>query len=82
MKVQIKFFASLRERVGAAEISKELAEGSAVEDLWKELQEEFPQLALLKITLLCAVNRDYVESKHILRDRDEVVFVPPVSGGG
>ncbi|MDP6560244.1 MAG: molybdopterin converting factor subunit 1 [Candidatus Binatia bacterium] len=81
MKVQIKFFASLREQVGAAEISKELAEGSAVEDLWKELQNEFPKLAPLKMTLLCAVNQDYVESKHILQDRDEVVFVPPVSGG-
>jgi molybdopterin converting factor small subunit len=33
------------------------------------------------IRLLYAVNQNYVSLDHKLGDNDEVVFVPPVSGG-
>jgi len=33
------------------------------------------------IRLLYAVNQNYVKPDHALTDQDEVVFVPPVSGG-
>ena len=42
MKVRIKFFAILRERAGTGEVSKEIAAGSTVADLWRELQREYP----------------------------------------
>jgi molybdopterin converting factor small subunit len=45
MKVTVKFFAILRERAGAAEITKELRDGSTVADLWRALKEEYPKLA-------------------------------------
>ncbi len=75
------FFAALRERVGASQITKEIAEGSTVGDLWESLQHEYPKLAPVKMALLYAVNRDYVSVSRVLEDRDEVAFVPPVSGG-
>jgi molybdopterin converting factor subunit 1 len=81
MKVRVKFFAVLRERTGAAEIAKEIAEGSTVADLWRALQREYPKLDVPGIRLLYAVNQNYVGRDHELRDNDEVVFVPPVSGG-
>jgi molybdopterin converting factor subunit 1 len=81
MKVRIKFFAVLRERAGAGEIAKEIAEGSTVADLWRALQREYPKLDVPGIRLLYAVNQNYVSRDHELRDNDEVVFVPPVSGG-
>lgn len=81
MKVQVKFFAILRERVGAAEITKELPEGSKVQYLWELLQKDYPQLPSAKMKLLYAVNKDYVNGDRILKDLDEVVFIPPVSGG-
>lgn len=81
MKVRIKFFAILRERAGAAEITKELAEGCTVADLWKALQKDYPKLDVPGIRLLYAVNQSYVTPDHTLADRDEVVFIPPVSGG-
>ena len=81
MKVRVKFFAILREKVGAAEITREISEGSTVADLWQALQKDYPKLDVPGIRLLYAVNQNYVKPDHVLKDQDEVVFVPPVSGG-
>ena len=81
MKVKVKFFATLRERVGANEIIKEVVVGCTVGKLWDTLQQDYPKLAAVNIKLLYAVNRDYVGANYVLGDMDEVVFVPPVSGG-
>ena len=81
MKVTIKFFAVLRERAGLGEVSKQVADGSTVADLWRQVQRDYPKLDVPGIRLLYAVNQNYVGLDHKLRDNDEVVFVPPVSGG-
>jgi molybdopterin converting factor subunit 1 len=81
MKVRVKFFAILRERAGTAETAKELADGSTVSDLWQQLQKDYPKLDVRGIRLLYAVNQSYVTPEHRLADQDEVVFIPPVSGG-
>ncbi|HEY7220031.1 MAG TPA: MoaD/ThiS family protein [Candidatus Binatia bacterium] len=81
MKVRVKFFAILRERAGASEVLKEIADGSTVADLWRQLQKDYPKLDVPGIRLLYAVNQNYVAVDHRLADLDEVVFIPPVSGG-
>ena len=81
MTVKVKLFAILRERAGAAEVIKEIKEGSTVADLWAVLQQDYPKLAVPGIRLLYAVNQDYVKPDRVLKNADEVVFVPPVSGG-
>jgi molybdopterin converting factor subunit 1 len=81
MKIKVKFFAILRERVGTGEITKEIQDGSTVGELWKILQQDYPKLASVKTRLLYAVNQDYVSLDYVLKENDEVVYVPPVSGG-
>jgi len=81
MKVKVKFFAILRERAGAREFIKEIEEGSTVADLWAMLKKEYPNLAPMETRLVYAVNQNYVRSDYALSDGDEVVFIPPVSGG-
>lgn len=81
MKVTIKFFAILRERAGTGEITKEIKEGSTVAELWTALTLDYPKLSPMETRLLYAVNQNYVNRDHVLQDQDEVVFVPPVSGG-
>ena len=81
MKVKVKFFAILRERTGTAETTKEIQQGSTIGQLWEALQQDFPKLAVPGIRLLYAVNQNYVTPDYVLRESDEVVFVPPVSGG-
>ncbi|HEX2261404.1 MAG TPA: molybdopterin converting factor subunit 1 [Candidatus Binatia bacterium] len=81
MKVKVKLFAILRERAGTAVVIKEIEEGSTVADLWAALQQDYPKLAVPGVRLLYAVNQDYVKSDCVLKNSDEVVFIPPVSGG-
>jgi molybdopterin converting factor subunit 1 len=81
MKIKVKFFAILRERAGTAEVTKDIRDGSTVMDLWQTLQRDFPKLNVAGIRLLYAVNQNYVSADFELSDQDEVVFIPPVSGG-
>jgi molybdopterin converting factor subunit 1 len=81
MKVRVKLFAILRERAGAGEVSKEIADGSTVADLWCQLQKDYPKLDVPGVRLLYAVNQNYVTADQKLAERDEVAFIPPVSGG-
>jgi molybdopterin converting factor subunit 1 len=76
--VRLRFFAALRERMGAAR-SETLAPGTTVGALWRSLVAERPELARFQVRF--AVNEEYVGASHRLRDDDEVAFVPPVSGG-
>jgi molybdopterin converting factor subunit 1 len=81
MKVKVKFFAILRERAGTAEVTQEVGQGSTVAELWQAIQRDYPKLNVPGIRLLYAVNQNYVASDHKLNEHDEVVFIPPVSGG-
>ena len=81
MKVRVRFFAILRERAGTAEVIKEIQDGNTVGDLWQALQQDYPKLNVSGLRLLYAVNQNYVDPDSRLNDQDEVVFIPPVSGG-
>ena len=81
MKIRVKFFAILRERAGCGAVTKEMADGSTVADLWRELQKDYAKLDVPGIRMLYAVNQNYVGVDQQLKDQDEVVFLPPVSGG-
>lgn len=78
MAVQVRFFASLRERMGRAETSIDLGGGSAtVADVWARVSGGSPVPA----NLLAAVNMEYADFDRTVRDGDEVAFFPPVTGG-
>jgi MoaE-MoaD fusion protein len=55
----------------------ELPEGARASDVWKLLE-----LGPEPSGLAYAVNRQYVDRDHALRDGDELAIIPPVSGGG
>jgi molybdopterin synthase catalytic subunit len=81
MKVRLLHFASFREAVGRDEESRELPEGGRVEELWAALAREVPLFARFGSMPPAAVNREYVPGGTVLRDGDEVAFLPPVAGG-
>ena len=81
MRVRVRLFASLREAAGVAEQDLELSPGASAEDAWRALAARYPALASRRAALSAAVNRRYAPFDAALSDGDELVFVPPVSGG-
>ena len=76
MRVRVRLFAGLRERVGTGENEMELPPGSRASDVWELLQ-----IGPEPDGLAYAVNRQYVSPDHPLTDGDELAIIPPVSGG-
>jgi molybdopterin converting factor subunit 1 len=81
MHIKVRFFASLRERLGRNEEVREVPPGATVETVWELLKHEHPELAMLERSLAFAVAQEYVDKHHPLQDNDELAFIPPVSGG-
>ena len=81
MRVRVRLFASLREVVGQSDVDLDLGSGATPEDVFSLLSEMHPALRQRRQSLSAAVNRRYVGFDEPLHDGDEVVFVPPVSGG-
>ncbi|HEV7501466.1 MAG TPA: molybdopterin converting factor subunit 1 [Vicinamibacteria bacterium] len=77
----MRLFASLREAVGTTEIVLDLPDGATAEEAWEALARDHAGVAERRARLTAAVNRRYAAFDTPLRDGDEVVFVPPVSGG-
>jgi len=80
-RMTIKLFATLRERAGASELSREFPEGATMAEIWQKLGEEFPGLRGHRDAVGFAVNQEYVGNDYRPRAGDEVAFIPPVSGG-
>lgn len=74
--IQVRYFASLRERMGKAEEQVQAAGIATVADVWRRVSRE-PMPA----NTLMAINLEYVALDAPVRAGDEVAFFPPVTGG-
>jgi sulfur-carrier protein len=81
VRVTVKLFARLRDIAGAPELTRELAPGATIGAVWRQLAGEFPELAPYERSISSALNADYARMDAVVRDGDEVAFLPPVSGG-
>ncbi len=81
MRVTVRLFARLRDIAGAAELTRDVAPGSTIGTVWRQLAGEYPGLAEYERAISTAVNADYARMDRVLGDGDEVAFLPPVSGG-
>ncbi len=78
MNITVRYFANMRDQMGRAEETVSL-EGDAVtvEDLWGKVSSN----RAIPSNVLIAVNMEYTDSSHLLKNGDEVAFFPPVTGG-
>jgi molybdopterin converting factor subunit 1 len=81
LKLKIRYFASLREKLGLSATELECGDGITVGGLRRELAERHREPEAFAAALLVAVNYEPVGDAHALRDGDEVAFLPPMSGG-
>ncbi len=76
MSITVKFFASVREKLGKSQDIVEYRDSSCPADVWAQCTQ-----APLPNQLLVAVNQEYASLSQLLLDGDEIAFFPPVTGG-
>lgn len=78
-KISVQYFAILREQRGCSH--EELAsDATTPAELYDALRSEHG-FTLPGDRVRAAVNGVFVEPLHVLKEGDEVVFIPPVAGG-
>lgn len=81
MQLKVYLFAALRDAAGSEEVSLPWKQGMTYLDILEELKINFQPMASLLECSFVAVNGRYAEPEQILIPEDEVVVLPPVSGG-
>ena len=82
MEVEIRLFATLKDRAGRSHIRVELPERPATAaDVLSAVAASYPALATALPTALLAVNRAFAGPDTPVQPGDEVALFPPVSGG-
>lgn len=75
--ITVKYFASIRETLGRDQDTMESASVQTVRDVLARIDDS----AQFPLNWLVAVNMEYTDMNHKLKDGDEVAFFPPVTGG-
>jgi molybdopterin synthase catalytic subunit len=81
VRVEVLYFAMLRERARRDDETLELPPGARVRAARAAIAALHPEIAPLLPRVQTAVNRTVVGEDHALGDGDELAFLPPVSGG-
>jgi sulfur-carrier protein len=77
MSITVRYFASLREQLGRGEDRLEAGDAHTAAGVWARA---VPDRAMPE-RILIAINQEYADGDHPVRDGDEVAFFPPVTGG-
>lgn len=77
MSLTVRFFASLRERLGRDAVELAATEAGTVSEAWARATDG----AAMPANVLAAVNQEYAAPDQPVSDGDEIAFFPPVTGG-
>jgi molybdopterin synthase sulfur carrier subunit len=81
VRIEVLYFARLRETVGTGAEVLEVDEGDTVDRVVSRLRARQEWQAVASLPLSFAVNEVVVSGDRVLRDGDVVALLPPVSGG-
>jgi molybdopterin synthase sulfur carrier subunit len=79
--ITVKLFAVYQETYGIPELRLEFPPQTQVKAVLEYLLQEKPQLEEWRNLTRFGINLQFVEPDTLLQDGDEVVLIPPVSGG-
>lgn len=79
--VTVKLFAAYQEVCGESELVLTLPQGTPVAVVGDRLRGEHPALNQWQNLTRYGINLQFVPPDTVLEDGDEVVLIPPVSGG-
>ena len=80
MELEITAFGIAKDILGSRIYRLEVSSSISVAQLKEQLYREFPQFQALK-SLAIAINEEYAIDNQRIEPGDQVVLIPPVSGG-
>lgn len=81
INITVKLFAAYQEAYGQPEIDLEVVAGTTMREVCDRICAPYPKLASLKPITRYGINLKFVDAETPVQDGDEVVLIPPVSGG-
>ena len=81
MNVRLLYFAVLRDITGTNQTEMTVRDGAKAADVWQSLRDRYSALAEYRNPPMIAINENYATPETLLRDGDELAFIPPVAGG-
>jgi len=82
VRINVRLFATLKDKAQASQIELELGDmGATVKDLIAEIAAQSPSLEPSMRSVLVAVNHEFAFPEQVIHPDDEVALFPPVSGG-
>ncbi len=81
INVTIKLFAAYQEVYGQSELKISFPKATTVKDVLDYLIREKPELEKLRNVTRFGVNLQFVAADTVINEGDEIVLIPPVSGG-
>jgi molybdopterin converting factor small subunit len=80
MIIKIVAFGVARDIIGGSQLDMECESNLIVSQAIELLKTQFPDFQKLA-SIKMAVNEDYVSNDFVISEGDELVLIPPVSGG-
>ena len=81
IEVKVKLFAIYQEAFATPELKMVLPQQTTASNVLESLIEQKPHLAQWQDVTRFGINLQFAEADTVLQDGDEVVLIPPVSGG-
>lgn len=79
--ITIKLFAAYQEAYNIGELKRDFSPNTSILEVLNQLISERPELEKWRSLTRFGLNLQFVEAETLIQDGDEIVFIPPVSGG-
>ena len=79
--ITIKLFAAYQEAYNVGELKRDFSPNTSILEVLNQLISEHPELEKWRSLTRFGLNLQFVEAETLIQDGDEIVFIPPVSGG-